>query len=224
MKSILANFITKVVSRNLKKIFPESEILKNKAIDFNFIESIFERSHKSETVKLYSPHHIFDSSIGNYTYITRNSHISMTMIGSFCSIGPNFLCGWGIHPVNGISTHPMFYSRYKQNGMSLSKENKFEERKKIEIGNDVFIGANVTVLDGVKIGDGAVIGAGAVVSKDIPSYAIAVGSPANILKFRHSPEIIEKLGKIKWWNWEPEKLNEVEKYFNEVEEFVKKFS
>ena len=45
----------------------------------------------------------------------------------------------------------MFYSILKQNGITLSKVNKIEERKKIIIGNDVFIGANVTVLDGVTI-------------------------------------------------------------------------
>lgn len=52
------------------------------------------------------------------------------------------------------------------------------------IGNDVWIGANVTVLGGVTIGDGAVIGAGAVVIKNIPPYAVAVGNPAKVVKYR----------------------------------------
>ena len=54
----------------------------------------------------------------------------------------------------------------------------------IVIGDDVWIGANVTVLKGVKIGDGVVIGAGSVVTKDIPPYAIVVGNPARIVKYR----------------------------------------
>lgn len=52
------------------------------------------------------------------------------------------------------------------------------------IGNGVWLGGHVTVTQGVTIGDGAVIGANAVVTKDIPPYAIAVGSPAKVLKYR----------------------------------------
>jgi len=54
----------------------------------------------------------------------------------------------------------------------------------IEIGDDVWLGYGVIVLDGVHIGDGAVLGAGAVVTHDIPDNAIAVGSPARVLKYR----------------------------------------
>jgi acetyltransferase-like isoleucine patch superfamily enzyme len=54
----------------------------------------------------------------------------------------------------------------------------------IVIGNDVWLGTGVRVLDGVTISEGAVIGAGAVVTSDIPSYGIAVGIPAKVIKFR----------------------------------------
>ena len=114
----------------------------------------------------------------------------------------------------------MFYSKAKQNGISLSKTNKIEERKEINIGNDVFIGANVTVLDGVTIGDGAVIGAGAVVSKDIPPYAVAVGCPIKIVKYRFDEEVINRLVKLAWWNWSDNRLKDVEKHFFDVEAFL----
>jgi len=48
-------------------------------------------------------------------------------------------------------------------------------------------------MNGVKIGDGSVIGSGSIVTKDIPPYSIAVGSPAKIIKKRFSDEVIEKL-------------------------------
>lgn len=173
---------------------------------------------------LYAPIINFsNATIGKGSYVGRNSCISYTEIGKFCSIGPNFLCGWGIHPLNGISTSPSFYSTRKQNGIIYSKTDKIEERKKITIGNDVFIGMNVTVLDGVNIGNGAVIGAGAVVTSDIPPYAIAVGVPAKVKKYRFSPKIIEKLEQIQWWNWAEDKLKNVETMFFDVEEFVKKY-
>ena len=56
--------------------------------------------------------------------------------------------------------------------------------KGIIIEEDVWFGTGVIVLDGVTIHKGAVVGAGAVVTKDIPEYAIAVGIPAKVIKYR----------------------------------------
>jgi virginiamycin A acetyltransferase len=177
-----------------------------------------------ENVKLYPPYRLHNSQVGNYTYIAENSIINNSTIGKFCSIGPNLISGWGIHPTNGLSTHPIFYSTKKQNGMTLSEIDKIEETKKINIGNDVFIGMNVTILDGVNIGHGAVIGAGAVVSKDIPPYAIAVGNPIQIIKYRFNDQHINELLKIKWWDFENRDLVLVEKYFFEIQKFVEKIN
>lgn len=167
-------------------------------------------------------HNLAYATIDDYTYVAQNSNISNTKIGKYCSIGPNFLCGWGIHPTYGISTSPMFYSTRKQNGFSVCEENKIEERKDIHIGNDVFIGANVTILDGVTIGDGAVIGAGAVVSKDIPPYAVAVGCPIRVVRYRFSPEIVDALLEIQWWQYGESIHAEVERSFFDVSAFVHK--
>src|SRR5690606_36472841 len=182
------------------------------------------RTKISSKAKIYGPARIAFAKIGDYTYVAQNSSISHTTIGKFCSIGPNLLCGWGIHPISGISTSPMFYSTLKQNGLSFSSEDKIEERKEIFIGNDVFIGMNVTILDGVTIGDGAVIGAGSVVSKDIPPYAVAVGSPIRVIKYRFSESIIKSLLQINWWDFDESRLKEVEKDFFDVEGFVKHHS
>ncbi|XWW48443.1 CatB-related O-acetyltransferase [Fibrella sp. USSR17] len=165
-------------------------------------------------------HTLFNVSLGFGSAIGKNSSISHTSIGKFCSIGPNFLCGWGIHPINGVSINPAFYSTQKQNGFTYSEIDKIEERKPISIGNDVFIGANVTVLDGVTIGDGAVIGAGAVVTKDIPPYAVAVGCPISVIKYRFTPEVITELLASKWWDHGEDTYEKVEKYFFDVPGFL----
>jgi acetyltransferase-like isoleucine patch superfamily enzyme len=55
---------------------------------------------------------------------------------------------------------------------------------KVEIHNDVWIGAFVVVLPDVVIGKGVVIGANSVVTKDVPDYAVVVGSPAKVIKYR----------------------------------------
>lgn len=54
----------------------------------------------------------------------------------------------------------------------------------IHIGKDVWIGAQCTILKGAMINDHAVIGANSVVNSEIPAYAIAVGSPAKVVKYR----------------------------------------
>jgi virginiamycin A acetyltransferase len=173
--------------------------------------------------KVYRMTSLGDSKIGMYTYVGENSSVSMTRIGKFCSIGPNLRSGRGIHPIYSLSTHPMFYSTRKQNGITLSKIDKILERKQINIGSDVFIGMNVIILDGITIGDGAIIAAGSVVSKDIPPYAIAAGSPIQILKYRYSEGIVKNLLDIRWWDWDSDEIKEVEKHFNDVEGFVNKF-
>ena len=144
-----------------------------------------------------------------------------TTFGKFCSIGPNFFCGWGIHPTNGLSTSPLFYSGKTVFGYTFSRNNKIIERKRIQIGNDVFIGANVTVLDGIKIGDGAIIGAGCVVSKDIPPYSIVVGVPCKIIKYRFDEQTRKKLIKMKWWEWPEERLKDVEQNFFNIKNYFR---
>jgi virginiamycin A acetyltransferase len=207
-------FLGKIIYKLLKNYKPE--IKKNINVVTN--------STISKKAKLNSLFDLYYSAIGDYTYVAQNSKIYYTTIKKYCSIGPNFSSGFGVHPTDKLSTSPMFYSTKKQNGFSLASADKMEETKPIFIGNDVFIGMNVTVLDGVTIGDGAIIGAGAVVSKDIPPYAIAVGSPIKIIRYRFSEEIIEQLLKIKWWEWDEEKVKLVEQYFDDIEGFISNFS
>ena len=210
--------------RKLLSFFLQREMyILNQDIDWDLIRNNIIESQIGENVYIYKPSFINKTEIGDYTYISTNANISVTIIGKFCSIGPNLLCGWGIHPTNSISTSPMFYSTRQQNGLSLTDKDKIEERKLITIGNDVFIGANVTILDGITIGDGAIIGAGAVVTKDIPDYAIAVGCPIKIIKYRFNDDQIAALKRIQWWKFDEDRLKDVEKLFFNVDEFIKKF-
>lgn len=76
----------------------------------------------------------------------------------------------------------------------------------IRIGNDCWIGNNVILKRGINIGDGSIIASGSVVVKDVPAYSIFGGNPAEIIKMRFNDNVIEKLMKIKWWQYSPKQL------------------
>jgi acetyltransferase-like isoleucine patch superfamily enzyme len=203
-----------------KNIFYFFVTLRHGRVNWSFIAKVIIDSQVSSKTVLNSPCHLNNVKISDFTYLAQNAWISYTSIGRFSSVGPNFFCGWGIHPTNAIATSPMFYSTRKQNGFTLVKNDKIIERKHINIGNDVFIGANVTILDGVNIGDGVIVGANSLVNIDIPPYAIVGGSPAKIIKYRFDQEKIDKLLKIKWWDWPDEKIQNIEKSFFDIDKFL----
>ncbi len=214
----------KTVAYLLRRIFPGlRDLLLNEEAAF-YINSSMSGCKNGYRTKLYMPYHIFNSTIGDYSYIAQNSWISLTQIGKFCSIGPNVLCGWGIHPTDFISTHPMFYSNLRQNGHSLSDINLIEERKPITIGNDVFIGANVTILDGVNIGNGAIIGAGSLVNNDILPYSIVAGVPAKTIRMRFDEATVTALETIQWWNFSDKQLQSIKDNITDPGRFIKIFS
>ena len=99
-----------------------------------------------------------------------------------------------------------------------------KRKGQIIIGNDCWIGNDVTILSGVTIHSGAVIGAGSVVTKDVPPYAIVVGNPAKIIRYRFPEDIIEKLLNISWWNWTSEELLSAKEYMqSNIFAFISKY-
>lgn len=208
------------IQKAIGSLFDIPLIPSGKTIGYSLVKSERVNVIVGKYTRITPPFFLHHIELGDYSYISKNASINKCIIGRFCSIGPNFCCGLGIHPTNGISTSPMFYSSAKQNGITLCDENKVEESKETRIGNDVFIGANVTVLDGVSIGDGAVIGAGAVVTKDIPPYAIVGGVPAKIIRYRFNDTTISKLQEKQWWDKDEKELERVEHFFWSVTDYL----
>jgi acetyltransferase-like isoleucine patch superfamily enzyme len=58
----------------------------------------------------------------------------------------------------------------------------FTSKGPTRVGDNVWCGAHVVITSGVTIGERCVIGANSVVTKDIPPFSIAAGSPAKVLR------------------------------------------
>ena len=160
--------------------------------------------------------------VGEYTYYddidgAKNfeSHVThhydfigdKLIIGKFCAIakGIEFIMSGANHRIDSITTYPF---NIMGNGWEKSAPSLSDLKLKGDtiIGNDVWIGQNVTILPAVHIGDGAIIGANSVVAKNIPPYSVAVGNPCEVKRKRFDEDLIEYLLKIKWWNWDAEKI------------------
>ena len=156
--------------------------------------------------------------IGYYSYLGKKVRIANkeTTVGKYCSIARNVWLGPSQHPVDFLSTHPVMYLDMPY-GPNLPPECrcKFDgEKPPCHIGNDVWIGINSVIMDGVTVGDGAIVASNSVVTKDVPPYAIVGGVPAKLIRYRFSPEIIEALLELRWWDLPIEKIKHLP--FNDV--------
>lgn len=130
-------------------------------------------------------------------------------IGKFCSVAKNVVIQSYNHNHKKITTYFI--------GQHIFKEKWSNERigkgDGINIKNDVWIGASALILAGVTVGHGAIIAANSVVTKSVPPYAIVAGTPAKIIGYRFSEEVINKLLETEWWNWEIEKIKQHKNLF-----------
>lgn len=146
--------------------------------------------------------------LGKHSYLGGgcSSGHEETRVGKFCSIASNVSLGVARHSMSSLTTFPIgLIGEYKKNFTdNIKYEQKCNEdwvgSLPVIVGNDVWIGQGVIVLGGITIGDGCVIGAGSVVTRDVPPYAVVVGAPAKIIKYRFSQEIIDDLLYLKWWD------------------------
>ena len=156
--------------------------------------------------------HIDDERIivGEYTYFDTRITFGLwqsedeVRIGRFCSLAKNItIFGGGEHITSRTTTFPFVLLFAESRPQSLVDG---QNKGVTVVGHDVWIGVGATIMSGVKIGNGAVIGAKAVVAKDIPDYAIAVGNPAKVIRYRFKPQTIERLITLSWWNWNLSKI------------------
>ncbi len=161
--------------------------------------------------------------VGKYTYgYQQLQNDNVVSIGAFCSIAVDVLVVPNDHRMDWVTTSPI--ASLKEFGFAAKDYMKTympSEKRKVYIGNDVWIGARSIIFEGVTIGDGAVIAANSIISKDVRPYAV-VGGVNRLIRYRFTPEQIEKLLQIQWWNWSDEKIHENAELLQDVEAFIKK--
>ncbi len=163
----------------------------------------------------------------------------MESVGAFCSfaVGTDVLEN---HPNNYLSTHPFIYADRNINSALQHTYNEWNQEvwyfagvaprgivqkfSKVKIGNDVWLGRNVLITNSSNIGNGVIAGAGAVITKNVPDYAVVVGAPARIIRYRYTSEQVEKLNRIAWWNWSDDVIRErYDDFYIDIDAFIEKY-
>lgn len=170
---------------------------------------------------------IGESVMGDYSYVVNDSSIMYAEIGKFCSIAAHTRINPGNHPLQRVALHHFTY-RSKSYQLGPEDDSGFFDWRRADnviLGHDVWLGHGAVILPGVRVGTGAAIGAGAVVSKDIPEFAVAVGVPAKVIKYRFPEEIRQQLLSLAWWNWDRARLAEALPDFRNLsaEDFLAKY-
>ncbi|KQT53457.1 hypothetical protein ASG52_04900 [Methylobacterium sp. Leaf456] len=163
-------------------------------------------------------------SIGSFSYGV-SGHFNNVTIGRYVSIGEEVQMGRGDHSIAWLSTSPFFYLRedildvgrdfaeaeaYHAFRPDTTGAAPFVQGRTIVIENDVWVGHRAYIRPGVRIGTGAIVGAHAVVTRDVPPYAVVVGNPARIARYRFDEALIARLLASKWWTLAPWQLEGID--------------
>jgi acetyltransferase-like isoleucine patch superfamily enzyme len=140
-------------------------------------------------------------------------------VGSFCSIAPDVrILAGSEHVMTRATTFPLNALLFHPTGGNARDA---IDRGTTSIGNDVWIGLGATILSGVGVGHGAVLGARAVVSKWVLPYAVVVGNPAQVVRYRFDGETRRRLLALGWWHWDDEEIRALRPLFMaDVESFL----
>lgn len=161
--------------------------------------------------------------IERYSYVGNFCFLVNVTIGSFCSIADKCCIGGAAHPMDRVSTSPVFHE-----GHNILCKNfalfPCITTPVTTIENDVWIGMGCYIKAGVTIHNGAVVGMGSVVTSDIPPYEIWAGNPAHKIRDRFSDDVKAQLINTEWWNLDDCELHKKALLFNDVDAFLKSYN
>ena len=146
------------------------------------------------------PAHFEDNVLYHFDFIG-----DRLIIGKYCSIatGVRFIMNGGNHAKTWLTTYP--FPIFGE-GWETAMPESWPVKGDTNVGNDVWIGYGAVIMPGVNVGNGAIIATASVVTKDVPPYAVVGGNPAVVLRYRFDSTTIQRLQKLRWWDWDPAKV------------------
>lgn len=171
------------------------------------------------TARVCSKSELNSVTLRQYSYIGNDCFMVNVEIGAFCSIADRVCVGGAEHPIERVSSSPVFHKGNNVLDVNFQAFPYIHTPQTI-IENDVWIGIGAIVKAGVTIHNGAVVGAGSVVTHDIPAYEIWAGNPARKIRDRFDKDTAEKIEGTEWWKKSDTEIKELSKKFDDVAAFV----
>ena len=175
-----------------------------------------------QTARVCSRSELSRVTIGRYSYVGSMCFLVNVKIGAFCSIADRCCIGGATHPIQRVSTSPVFHKGRNILGRNFTEFPAIKTTQTI-IEDDVWLGMGCFVKSGVRIGCGAVVGMGSVITHDVPPYEIWAGNPARKIRARFDQEVANALKEIPWAQWDDQTLAERANAFGDVEAFIEEF-
>lgn len=158
---------------------------------------------------------IVNSTFDRHSFCGYDCTIINCDVGAFCSIANGVSIGGIRHPMEFVSTSPVFLSHKDSVKMKFSRH-KYSIKLRTIIESDVWVGERVLIKAGLRIGVGAVVGMGSVVTKNVNPYTIVAGNPARNMRKRFDDATIKALLDLQWWTMPDSELKKIAIYFNDV--------
>ncbi len=182
-ENVLLGYLPKVYKENVKTIIGNNSIVRYGSIIYADVK-IGDNFRSGHNILIRE-----NTKIGNNVLVGTNS-----IIDGSCTLGDNISIQSNVY----IPTYTKIGNNVFLGPCATLINDKYPIRGEYnphapEIYDNVTIGANTTILPGIKIGKGSVVAAGSVVTKNVPSWKLAVGNPA---KIKELPERMKTKNKI----------------------------
>lgn len=130
-------------------------------------------------------------------------------IGRYCSLGAGLSFPRYRHPIEHLSTSSFTHDPHTDIVVRAIRDRKpgyanffpNPQRGPVTIEHDVWVGQDVTIVPGITLGTGCVVAANSVVTKSVPAYTLVGGNPAQTIRLRFEPDVIDGLLASRWWEY-----------------------
>jgi len=165
-------------------------------------------SHFGAWCEIGAQSRVINSTFEDYAYCDRMSDIANTTVGKFSNIAAMSRIGPTDHPFANAAQHHFLYrsSFYWDDVQDDADFFAARAARRTTLGADCWIGHGAIIKPEVTIGIGAIVASGAVVTKDVADFMVVAGCPAQPIRARFAPSIIDRLLALAWWDWSHEAL------------------